>query len=161
MNKLQFPNMQPRPQSQMMSSGYVVLNDIMRYVPPDIPSHMPVDVILGFIPATTYVNGWRYTVLFEGGCGCYLTTAIQDKQFARPTGRSWTDQIICKRHRRTCRSCGVTLCITGIPDGFMLDPNDGSKPFFLCTPHFEEESKLLKRRQFWSGFWNGFFGGEE
>ena len=156
MNKFQMPMQQPP--FQLLSSGYVVLSDIMRFIPPNISANMPIDAIQGFIPSSVYTNGWHYTVIFEAGCGCYLTTAIGDKQFARPVGRSWTGQMMCKYHRKTCKSCGVTLCISGRPDGFVFDPQDGQKPYYLCTPHFEEQSKDLKKSQFWSGFWKGLLG---
>ena len=159
MNRSQLPqyhNFIPNDAFKILSSGYVLLDDIVRWVPPNLPPDMPVENILGFAPATINIDGWRYTVVFEGGCGCNLTLAIGDRQFRRPAGRSWSGKMVCKPHLQECHSCGRILCMSGNPDGFMFDPKDGSSPYPLCTEHHKEESKSLK----WQLFWKGFFGGK-
>ncbi len=148
----------PMQNQGLMNTAYVQLYDILDRVPPDLPLNTTIKDIRGMIPSVIYANNWRYVFYFEGGCGCPLTTAINERQFRRIAGRSWTGQLVCKEHLRMCHKCRVGLCVFGNPDGFFLD--DGESKRFLCTPHFEEETKSLKRWNFFNGFLEGFFGGE-
>ena len=161
MNRFQMPNIPPQQPFQMLSSGHIVLEDIIRYIPPNYLPGMPVDAIKGLIPSTVYIDGWHYTAIFDGGCGHYLTTAPNDKQFPRLAGNSWTGQLICSKHMRTCALCGLSLCTSGRADGLKLDLQNGLGPLWYCTPHYKEEAEKLESRIFRGDLLRGFLGGEK
>ena len=148
---IQKPNLQPK------SSG--IFWSRMGGVPP----HLTPEQAERYFYTNIISENCSDTGFLVADCGCELKREYLLRIWKVNNIFSWTNKYACKNHLTICNQAGCphVVCVCGNADGFEVEKGTGE---FYCTDHYDEalkEYKKQKRREWWAGFFEGFFGGEE